>query len=145
MHKTPAVIRAPPPARDAAADERTLAAVLAQGDGRAQFCTTCSTLVPACSASAHASHDAVTIANVFAPSRSLPNLAVDEESAQYVPPSAHRFCRHIFPMYFFSLDALDHLLRVIKHSGARDVVCMGCPSVHEALVDSGNRSVCNVE
>jgi hypothetical protein len=44
-------------------------------------------------------------------------------------------------MYFFSLDSLDHLLRIIKHYGASAVVCIGCPSVHEALVDSGSDSV----
>jgi hypothetical protein len=44
-------------------------------------------------------------------------------------------------MYFFSLDALDHLLRIIKHSGALTVACIGCPSVHEALVDGGSDSV----
>ncbi len=43
--------------------------------------------------------------------------------------------------YFFSLNALDHLLRILAHSRARSVVCLGCPSVHEALVAAGTGSV----
>jgi hypothetical protein len=145
MHKPPAVIRALPPCRDAAADERTLAAVLAQGDCCSQFCSTCNTLVTNFSSSAHSSHDLVIIGNVFAPSRSLPNLAVDEESAQYaLLPVLPSTCCDMLRMYFFSLGALDHLLRIIKHSGASAVVCIGCPSVHEALVDSGKHSVSQV-
>ncbi len=86
MHKTPTVIRNPPPLRDVTADERALAAVLAQGDCSSQFCSTCSKLLTTSASSLHSSHDVVDISNVFTPSRSLPNLGVDEASAQYVPP-----------------------------------------------------------
>jgi hypothetical protein len=86
MHKTPTVIRNPPPLRDVTADERALAAVLAQGDCSAQFCSTCCKLLTTSVSCFHSSHDVVDISNVFTPSRSLPNLGIDEASAQYVPP-----------------------------------------------------------
>jgi hypothetical protein len=142
LHKAPAIPRILP-ARNAAADESNLAAVLAQGDSSARFCSTCSCLLSDAAASAHSSHDVVSIRNVFTPSRSLPNLGVDEESAQCVCLWLCRLLHYcdILRRYFFHLDAVDHLLRIIKHSGARSVVCIGCPSVHEALLDNGSDSV----
>jgi hypothetical protein len=144
MHKAPSAMWKPLPPRDAAADEDALASILAEGDCSAYFCSTCRTLHTKSASAAHtlASHDLVFIRNIFAPSRSLPNLGIDEQSAQCVPLCPKHFsCRDILRMYFFSLDSLDHLLRIIKHYGASAVVCIGCPSVHEALVDSGSDSV----
>jgi hypothetical protein len=86
MHKAPALNRTATLPRDAAADEQALAAVLAQGDCCALFCTTCCTLLVESAAPAHSSHRVVVISNVFTPSRSLPNLGVDEENAQCVSP-----------------------------------------------------------
>ena len=125
LHKQPAAPLTPPPPRNAASDERTLAAILASGNCSAEFCSTCITLLTASNAAAHALHDLISIRNVFTPSRSLPNLGVDDASAQY----------------FFSPNALDHLLRILAHSRAGAVVGLGCPSVHEALVSSGTDSV----
>ena len=125
LHKQPALPLPPPCPRDAAADERTIDTILAAGDCSAEFCSTCSTLLTASSAAVHALHNVVSIRNLFTPSRSLPNLGVDDASAQY----------------FFSPNALDHLLRILAHSRASAVVCLGCPSVHEALVSSGTDSV----
>ena len=72
------------PARDAAADEQTIAAVLAQGDCSAHFCSNCCLLLTESAAAAHRSHDVLPIRNIFTPSRSLPNIAVDDGSAQCV-------------------------------------------------------------
>ena len=84
LHKQPALPLPPPCPRDAAADERTIDTILAAGDCSAEFCSTCSTLLTASSSAVHALHNVVSIRNLFTPSRSLPNLGVDDASAQCV-------------------------------------------------------------
>ena len=77
-------------------------------------------------------HDVFSIGNVFSPSRYLPCASFQVESK-----------------YSLSLDAIDHLIRILewqkkpssKELVVKSVVCMGCPSIHEQLVSSGTFSV----
>ena len=106
--------------------------ILDSGDCLAEFCSTCCVLLTATNAAAHASHDVFSIGNVFSPSRYLPCASFQAESK-----------------YSLSLDAIDHLIRILKWQKqtsskelvVKSVVCMGCPSIHEQLVSSGTDSV----
>ena len=106
--------------------------ILASGDCSAEFCSTCCVLFTATNAAAHAPHDVFSIGNVFSPSRYLPCASFQVESK-----------------YSLSLDAIDHLIRILewqkkpssKELVVKSVVCMGCPSIHEQLVSSGTFSV----
>ncbi|XP_043188258.1 rRNA N6-adenosine-methyltransferase ZCCHC4-like isoform X2 [Amphibalanus amphitrite] len=93
--------------------------------GGAQYCLTCTALVPASAAAEHRSH---------------PTRPADTESArrptQLLRPRA---CNKSSAQYLFSPDTVTVLDGVLGAAGVRRVLCCGTPRLHEHLLSAGQR------
>lgn len=82
------------------------------------FCLTCSTLVPKDLIHEHSPFHALEfISNLFRPTLSFPSFH-------------SRFCRS-------ALSFISKILLSLRPKQTKNIVCLGCPSVHEELCDRG--------